>query len=61
MYKNKMKCIKPEDYIVWGDYNSVKAQQINVVFRLCEGHAYCESKEEILKWLSGKFVVLVYN
>ena len=28
---------------------------------MCTGETYCEKKEDILKWLSGKFVLLVYN
>ena len=28
---------------------------------MCEGETYCESKEDIQKWLSGKFIVLLYN
>ena len=28
---------------------------------MCEGEDYCESKEDILQWLSGKFVILLYN
>ena len=28
---------------------------------MCEGKAICESKDNILKWLSGKYIVLLYN
>jgi len=34
--------------------------QLAVKFQMCEG-AGCESEEEIKKWLSGKYVVLLYN
>ena len=28
---------------------------------MCEGHDYCESQEDIIKWLRRKFILLVYN
>ena len=28
---------------------------------MCEGHDYCKSKEEILDWISGLYIVLLYN
>ena len=28
---------------------------------MCTGETYCEKREDILKWLSGKYVMLVYN
>ena len=28
---------------------------------MCEGHDYCESEENIIKWLKRKFVMLVFN
>ena len=28
---------------------------------MCVGHDYCESKEDILKWLAGKYVLILYN
>ena len=60
IYSKKFKCINPEDLVIWGDYNSQKAQQINVKFRMCEGDG-CKDKQEILEWLSGKYIVLLYN
>ena len=29
-WKKKFKCIKKEELVIWGDYNSAKAQQINI-------------------------------
>ena len=34
---------------------------MSVKFRMCEGESYCESKEDIRKWLSRKFIILLYN
>ena len=28
---------------------------------MCEGESYCESHEDIKKWLQRKFIVLLYN
>ena len=28
---------------------------------MCEGHDFCESKEDIREWLRGKFILLLYN
>ena len=49
-YRKKFKCIDPDELVIWGDWNSQKSQQIRVEFQICEGD-YCESKENILKWL----------
>lgn len=46
---------------IWGDYNSEKAMQLAVKFHICEGFEYCKTKEEILEWVSGKYIVLLYN
>ena len=60
-YKKKFKCIEPSNLKIWGDYNSRKAQQLVIQFKMCEGHDYCESEENIREWLKQKFVVLLYN
>ena len=60
-YSAKFKCIAKEDMKIWGDYNSERAMQLAVKFHMCEGHDYCRDKEDILKWLSGKYIVLLYN
>lgn len=60
-YKNKMKCLDAEDYEIYGDYNSAQAQQLKIKFKMCEGEDYCESKEDIKKWLANKFIVLIHN
>ena len=28
---------------------------------MCSGHDYCKSKDEIREWLSGLYIVLLYN
>ena len=61
-YKKKFKCINEEEIVIWGDYNSQKAQQIAVNFKMCEpGVGECAEKDEILKWLQNKYIVMLYN
>ena len=47
--------------MIWGDYNSAKAMQLSVRFKMCEGETWCESEENIRKWLKQKYIVILYN
>ena len=60
-YKKKFKCVNSDDLNVWGDYNSAKAQQVTVRFNMCENKPICKTKDEIIDWLSGKYIVILYN
>ena len=60
-YRKKFKCINRKDLSIWGDYNSAKAQQIAIKFKMCEGRPDCESVEATREWLRGKFIILLYN
>ena len=55
-----MKCVDPEALEIWGDYNSAKAQEFAFKFKMCKGEG-CESPEKIREWLSGRYIMLVYN
>ena len=46
-YRKKFKCIDPQDMVIWGDFNSKKAQQIRIEFEMCVDNPICESKENI--------------
>ena len=35
--------------------------QIAVNFRMCEGKSICKTESEIRDWLSGKYIVLLFN
>ena len=65
VWKKKFKCANPEDLKIWGDYNSVSAQQLTFQFRKCQDKTPsgdpCESDENIKAWLARKFIVLLYN
>ena len=28
---------------------------------MCEGHDYCRKREEIIEWIQGKYIVLLFN
>ena len=43
-YRNKFKCIDPDELQIWGDYNSAQAMQYAVNFHMCQGESYCKSK-----------------
>ena len=47
--------------MIWGDFNANKAQLISFKFKMCKDKPTCESEENIRKWLSGKFIVLLHN
>ena len=63
IWKRKFKCVGKEDLVIWGDYNSAKAQQLAIRFKMCDSKeaGYCHSEEETREWLKRKFVVLLYN
>ena len=60
-YRNKFKCIDEDNLVIWGNYNSGMAMQLAVKFHMCSGHEYCKTKDEIRDWLSGKYIVLLFN
>ena len=53
IWKKKFVCADKEDLIIYGDYNSAKAQTISMRFMFCdkEKNDYCFSREETLDWL----------
>ena len=60
-FRNKFRCLKENDMQIWGSYDSEKAQQLAISFKMCEGADYCESEENIREWLRHKYIVLLYN
>ena len=60
-YKKKFKCAPAEDLEIWGDFNSVRSQVIEVNFVKCDGHVECKSESEIRDWMREKYILLVYN
>ena len=66
-WKKKFKCIPRKDIVIWGDYNSAKAQQIAVKFEMCDSTkerfagVTCESQQDIQNWLKRKFIIILYN
>ena len=55
-----MRCIDNE-YDLYGDYNSEKAQLIQVYFEKCSGSPDCKNETEILSFLRRKFIFTLQN
>lgn len=62
-WRDKFVCVDEAGLSIYGDYSSSKAEQLVVKFTLCDATQRndCYSKEETLKWLQRKFVVLLYR
>ena len=63
LYQKKLKCLDPKDMKVSGDYDSDKAQLINMRLQRCEetDTQKCKSPEEITQFFRNKFLFLLYN
>ena len=61
MFRKKFKCFDKDSVEIWGDYNSYKTQQLAIKFKMCEGKPICEDKEDIIEWLKGKYILILYN
>ena len=64
-YSKKFLCVDKEDYSLYGDYNSARAQQFNVQFLRCNAEDHpdvdCASEEEITEFIRNKFMLILYN
>ena len=60
-YKKKFRCVDNKYLKIWGDYNSATAMQISAKFHMCEGKPICKTEREIRDWISGMYIVLLYN
>ena len=60
LWKKKFKCMKHEDFVIWGNFNTAKAQQVAISFSICEGEG-CYDKEKILAWLDTQYIVMLYH
>ena len=60
-----MRCIDPDDVLVYGDYNSYIARQLRISIETCtnttENGNHCKSPEVIEKWLQNKYINIQYN
>ena len=61
MWKKKFKCANKEEYEIWGDFHSGKAQELKINFKMCYGLPDCKTEEEIKHWLSDMYIVMVYK
>ena len=60
LWKKKFKCMKHEDFVIWGNFNTAKAQQVAISFSICEGEG-CYDREKILAWLDTQYIVMLYH
>ena len=63
LWKKKFLCADKKDLIIYGDYNSAKAQTISIRFLFCDSskNDYCFSREETIEWLQHKYIILLYR
>ena len=66
LYRKKFLCIDKEEIRLYGDYNSLEAQIINVYYERCNNQTIvpmntCHSNEEITNFLKRKFIIVLQN
>ena len=65
LYSKKLLCLGEEDSKIFGDYNSARAQLLNVQLIKCNNETRpdldCKTEEEITAFFRNKFIILVYN
>ena len=44
-----------------GNFQSLSAVTMQIVFEKCIGHDYCETEENINTWLTGKYILTLAN
>ena len=64
-HQKKMMCIDPSEFIVSGDYNSSKGNQLTAQFIKCNPirnpDIECKSNNEIKRFIRGKYLILLFN
>ena len=59
-----MTCVD-QKFQIWGDYDSDRAQNLMIVFELCQPDPatgkVCKSKKEIDDFLLGKYIYVLEN
>ena len=58
-----MHCFDKEKIRLYGDYVSMQAQTLSLVFELCdpEVRTTCKDKETVTEWLKGKYLLTIEN
>ncbi len=60
-YSKKLQCTTSENLAIHGDYNSHKAQMLNVQLVRCHDRSDCKTDAQITEFFKNKFILLVYN
>ena len=54
-------CAKPEDFYLYGAYDTQKASQFNIQFIKCHDQTYCKSEKEIKEFIHKKYLLMLSN
>ena len=60
-YSKKLQCVESENLSIHGDYNSYKAQMLNVQLVRCHDRNDCKTDAQITEFFKNKFILLIYN
>ena len=57
-----MKCITDDSTQIYGNYDTYTAQNLMVVFELCDPNkTLCKREEEIKAWIESKYILTLTN
>ena len=57
-----MKCITDDLTQIYGNYDSYSAENLMVVFELCDpDKTTCKSEQKIKEWIKSKYIVTLTN
>ena len=58
---DKLMCLKNDDAVVQGDFNSQFAKQLVIRFEICRDKDFCRKEEDIMAWMNRKFIFIIEN
>lgn len=61
LYQQKFICLDDDNLFIYGDYNSLKARNMDMQLIRCHDRLDCKSDVEITAYLRDKFLILMHN
>ena len=61
LYQQKFICLDDDNLFIYGDYNSLKARNMDMQLIRCHDRLDCKSESEITAYLRDKFLILMHN
>ena len=61
MYQQKFICLGEDDLAIYGDFNSLKARNLDMQLIRCHDRPDCKSEVEITAFLRNKYLILFHN